>query len=477
MAREILISGETGLSARTKLNNNFQELYSSEEDSFSRQFRDSNLPPRVVSFIRPETAYVTSPRPSVTNCTAALSTEQTLTYPNSIKCTISGASTAVMDWNPGPNPTLDANGAPTAWAAQKFNKGLAEIGMGVYISNHANISLFELEVTTKVGVGTATWRYVINDGSLVTGWNNLRRFVSSGTTTGWDEASPEITRIRFIVIATGAVNFYVDHVYGIERDKASLVFISDLSEPYFLLGTDSDGSPTGGLPDFNERNLPCVLACLPGHWGTGATKPTVSQVREAYNQGHVVGLHSFAGENTASMSLAGMRNYAIKGIQAIKQEGFQFFPFRSAWFQNAGNMSATPTGMSDLFYGLATWNANFNGMNSWPPINRDNIGRYATHNNTNAATDAQFDMLKKTKQVAFHYTHFITNNELSTTNMIKSRWDHYLSRLDAGISEGWLEVVTPETLFRRSGGKFVTDELRSWWEWRDNTGATKRILA
>lgn len=437
-----------------------------------------NTPPRVLSLIRPETGYVTSPRPTVTNCTATLSAEQTLSFSNSIKCAITGAVTAVMDWNPGPNPTLDSNGAPTAWGNLAFNRGLSEIGMGIYLSAAANVSLFELEVTTKLGGGTSNWRYVINDGSLVDGWNQLRRFASSHANTGgWAEDSPEITRVRFIIVTTGSVNVYVDHVYGVERSKSSLIFMSDLSEKYFLEGTDLDGAVTGGLPDFNERKLPCTLACLPGQWGTSSARPTVAMIQAAAAQGHVIGLHSFSGENTASMNLAGMRNYAIKGINAIKQAKVPWFPFRSAWFQNAGNMTSTQTGMDDLFYGLATWNANLNGMNSWPPINRRNIGRYPIHNNTDEATNTVFSTLKNTHQVAIHYTHYITNNTGSTTNMVKARWDHYLTKLDEGLSEGWLEVVTPEILFRRAGGRLVADNSRFFWEWRETDGTIRRILA
>lgn len=469
-------TNEQKTNIRTSINAQEQ---STRLDLFTRkQYLGDNEPSRVISLIRPTTGYITSPRPIVTNCTAALSAEQVLTFSQSIKCTISGAVTAVMDWNPGPEPVLNASGVPTSWGNQKFNKGLSEIGMGIYLSAAANISLFELEVTTKLGGGTTNWRYVINDGSLVDGWNHLRRFASSHANTGgWGESDPEITRVRFIIVTTGAVNVYVDHVYGVERDKASLVFMSDLSEKYFLEGTDLDGTPSGGLPDFTERNIPCVLACLPGQWGSTAARPTAAQLRTAVSQGHVVGLHSLEGENTSAMSLDGIRNYAIKAVNKIKQERIPFFPFRDAWFQNAGNMSANQTGLDDIFLGLATWNANLNGMNCWPPINRRNIGRYPVHNNNDAATDTIFTTLFNTRQVAFHYTHYITHNAASTTNMVMARWTYYLSKLDTAISEGWLEVVTPEILFRRAGLRLVSDHNRNFWEWRNIDGSIQRVLA
>jgi len=446
----------------------------------------NNQPSRVVTFIRPETGYVSGSYPSTSNCTVALATDQVRNgFSRTIKVVISGAVTATVDWaGGGPNPVYDAAGDPVASASRariKFNKGLSEFSFPCYLENASNITFFEVEVTMKVGGGTGVWRGVVNDGSLVNGWNDIRRFASQGHSgsvmTGWDEADPEITRIRLIVVASGAATIHLEHIYGVERNKASLVLISDLSEKYFLNGTDLDGVPSGGLPDLTSRGLLCTLACLPGQWGTTAATPTVTDVRNAVASGHAVSLHSLTGENTSAMSADGMRNYAIKGIQEIKRNGFHFFPFRSAWFQNLGNMSGTPTLMDDLFYGMATWSANSVGYNAWPPVNRRNIGRYIMHNRPDSDADTLFARLENTREVCFAYTHYVTNNTGSTTNMVTARWAHFLSKIDEGIAGDWLEVVTPEILFRRAGGRLVTDNNRMWWEWREDDGSLRRILA
>lgn len=446
--------------------------------TFSRdQYLGDNLPHNVVSFVRPTSAYVSGSQPTSVSCTTSLSTEQVRSFSNSIKVVISSAVTAqVRFWNTGHNPVLDAaTGLPTTWGSQPF-KNLSELSIGFYVANPATITSLSLEATIKDGAGTSTWVRSITTANIVAGWNDFRNLAASGIVTGWDEALPEITRLRVNITTTGATDVYIDHIWGVERPKASLIITSDLALKYFLEGTDSDGTPTGGLPDLTSRGLPCVLATQPGYWGDDATRPTVSQIRTAADQGHAISFHSYAGENTSAMSIEGIQNFAAKAIDTIRSHNIHFFPYRAAWLQNTGNLASNPQALDHLLYGIATWDSTSNGWNTWPPLNRRNMGRFIMHNKTNGQLDTEFLALKRTRPVAVHYTHYVTNDVGSTVNMVTASWEYYLTKVDQGISEGWLEVVTPEILFRRAGGRLVVNDSRSYWEWRDASGNLNRIL-
>lgn len=469
-------NSESGSSVRAKLNDIILAVNELRVNNSLEQ--SSNTPGVVVSLIRPTSAFVSGAQPAVVSCTAALSTEQVRSFASSIKVAMAGAVTAqVRFWGAGHSPVLDpATGLPTSWAGQPFDN-LSELTIGFYVADPATITSLSLEATIKEGAGTTVWTRPIATAAIVAGWNDFRSIAASGTVTGWDEAAPEITRMRLVIVTTGATDVYVDHIWGVQRQKASLILTSDLALKYFLEGTDSDGTPSGGLPDLTSRNLPCMLATQPGLWGDDGTRPTVTQIRDAAAQGHGISFHSFANENTSAMTVAGIVNFTAKCIDTLKENRIHFFPYRAAWLQNLGNLASDPNALDDYLYAMASWNGGSTGHNIWPPQNRRNMGRFVIHNKTDANMDTEFLTMKRTHSVSIHYTHFITLDGASIVNMIKARWDYYLSKIDEGIAEGWLEVVLPETLFRRSGGRQVMDDNRTWWEWRETDGTVKRILA
>lgn len=478
----------------------------SQRDELNRTWHDENGTPTIHTLISGVPAQLIA-TPSalatvgVINGTPSISTEQTVNGRSTIKIDAThSAGVRYVQWNGGPGinatPTINSTAINAFREPYKFQHG-NEIGCDIYIVNVTGISDITLVLTLKNGGGTTTWtRSASQDSnrSLANGWNKLRFVVNNGGTTGWGDPTPEIQNIRlqFTVVSNNAAGFgsvmYLDRIYMVEPPRASILFVNDMAVRWFMDGTDASGNVSGGYPDLLARGLPCVFATQPGFWRDGdvATddptyqRPKVSEIVHLAAEGSEISYHSYANEQTGGVNAINANDFLSTNQMAlarIRRAGIRMFPWRAAVLQNeATALVNNPSILEGLLYCCATPSGSA-GLTIFPLPNRFNLPRTAIHNRSDAELDAVFLRLEQQRGFECHYTHYVAN-DATTVNTQVPRWQHYLELVDEGINEGWLEFVTMEQMFRRTGGRFIRgDGGAGYWEWNDLDGSVKRIPA
>lgn len=411
--------------------------------------------------------------------TPALSAEQAFTYNETIKFTVSASGTQGLYWLNGPKPSFDADGTTPIQTAMPIKK-FSEIGMRFYVDDVSDLTSISLQIYTDSGK-TAPLRWIrstagTDQPALQNGWNVYRFPAEQGVTTNWDES---IYRIDVLCVCsgTGPINIYLDQVWGVERPKASIIFVTDLALRYFLEGVDGSGV-TGGYPDLHARGLPCVFATQPRHWDGGATRPTTAQIQQVANEnGNEISFHSFGGEGASisALSEAEIKSYASKAIRRMKEAGIKWFPWRAAWLgNNEPAFTASDDLLEGMFYAIATADGDAANLTD-PPYRLQDVARIAIHNRTETELNNFFAALDKFKPLTVHYTHYISDD--FAVNMAPARWEQYLSLVDSRIAAGTLELITMETVFRRAGGTFENGAGGGYWRWTDSLGVEHRIQA
>jgi len=114
------------------------------------------------------------------------------------------------------------------------------------------------------------------------------------------------------------------------------------------------------------------------------------------------------------------------------------------------------------YYGLkalATWSGSA-GAQSFPFIKRSNIGRVSIHGSTSADIDLYFDRMKNYSQLWVIYTHQIVA-EPEPENTSIAEWNYFLSKVDTGVTEGWLELVSYKDLQQTLADYGIDDNDKS----------------
>lgn len=357
---------------------------------------------------------------------------------------------------------------------------IAAFGMAVYIADVSKVTSIELDVygndtfTAPVWIRTAAQA---NNAAytLVNGWNYLRWTAISGNAAldNWGH----ITRVRVVATTNAAADVTVGNVWAECPEKAQILFIADWGTSNFF------GSPVGkaGSPyrDLRDRGIPVNLAWDPAKAGTVSAPYERSSVADIIalandGNGNEIGIHGYDGTATSAMTAAQIRADHLAAVKAIKRLGLSAqnigTAWRPAWVQNsAANASAA----FPYMVASATPSANAS-VGCWPPVNRYNIPRITLHgaagsgNVNQTAVDAMFTTLQTTRGFAAPYTHGVADNVLDYMSV--ADWQHFLSKVDAGIAAGWLECVTFNQLFARSGGKFRRTFGQDFVEFYDETG-------
>ena len=252
------------------------------------------------------------------------------------------------------------------------------------------------------------------------------------------------------------------------RPKASLVIVNDWgSKPFYDVA----------YPDMRARGWPVVWA--PRTWRFGeATYPdnmtTLDEVRHILSDGvSEVSFHSPDGTATLNLTPSEARDNAIRGLVGLKVHDLltRGALWRAAWVQN---QAPGAWAAQDLFVASATPNDRYHPT-CWPPLDRYDIPRVGIHGTGNNGHPAllALDVLEGTHGVGVFYTHAVTPDG-SSNHASKAQWDAFRDAVDAGVAEGWLEVVSFGDLLRRdrlvrdgsdsvqavvasSGGPIVTD--------------------
>jgi hypothetical protein len=282
--------------------------------------------------------------------------------------------------------------------------------------------------------GTTKWtRSGLN---LVNGWNLLRWGAAEGTITGWGNAYA----VRFVVAVKSAIDITIGHIWLECPEKAQILFIEDGGYQTFL---------NLGYPDLKDRGIPVTWSIDPAKLGT-TDRITEADVEMLSKENeNSINFHGYDGSVTSSMTPEQIRADCVQAIKWLERRGYYGGSlWRSAWVQNTASNAAAA---KSLFLAYAT-PSNLSGITCFPFTDRWNIPRASVHASTQDTIDLYFNRLKQTHQLLVIYTHGI--NETGDPDTTPSQWQYFLSKIDQGIAEGWLEGVTFEQLIAANGVKF-----------------------
>lgn len=315
------------------------------------------------------------------------------------------------------------------------------IGAWVYIEDPALLTQLTVEIRMPSG---ATWSRTATN--LKQGWNLLRFPSSAGAVESVlvSEWGIGATWVRLIAVTTGATSFTVGHVWAECPPKAQILFIEDGGYKTFL---------DTGYQDLKQRSIPVTWSLDPAKLGTNpgtkAERITEADVlRVGKENQNSMNFHGYTGDPTSAMTEAEIRADVMKSLKWLEQRGFtEGHSWRSAWVQNsAQNAQAS----QDLLMAYATPSSSA-ALANFPPTDRWNIPRIALHGMSQSALDSYFNIMKATNQLMVIYTHGIhTDGTVGGNDTTPAEWSYFISKIEQGIAEGWLEGVTLEMLMKRA---------------------------
>lgn len=302
-----------------------------------------------------------------------------------------------------------------------------EFEMCVYVEDSTKVSNLSLRTTAG---GFVKSNY---PSTIVTGWNKFRFFTEGAGTMTYNT---DITTFRLIVTHTSgaSVKLYIGNLVQVKPQYANLIIIAD--GPYYSFYTEAypaltaDNVPVcwavdGGLLDDNDetdRNLinenELELLAMDG-------------LSEFTFHSYDLTIMSTA---TANEALAD----TLKCIRYLKKRGL--LPekiWRGAWLQN----SCAHPELADLEVDASCSYEGAAGVVMYPfGDSQYNIPRYSLQSRTTDDFDALFTKMKNHHCTLFCYTHGISTD--SDRNMTPTMLAYFISKIETGISEGWLNPTT-----------------------------------
>lgn len=319
-------------------------------------------------------------------------------------------------------------------AASRVNEWL-------WVDDPTKITTANLEIyPVTPGTGTTWIRGIDNQPRpLKYGWNLL---TWAGDAAGDHATWGQAYRVRVVVVTTAATSFNIGRVWVETSPKARLILINDGCFLNFYNKV---------LADLRPRGIPVTWAAAPSllgaQVGTKTERMTKAQLDTAYAAGDDVSFHSWGSEVHSTMTEAQVRENALKCLRWAQDNGYtRGRIWRAAITQNnAPNYKA----LAPYFAANSSWHGGAS-TSVFPPIDRQDVPRVTLHGTSPAAMDAFFAALKATHGVLFGYTHGIHVD--GGSDMTPTEWAYFLSKIDVGIAEGWLEGVTMSQLIERGGG-------------------------
>lgn len=380
---------------------------------------------------------------SVTNCTVDADETNYKVGNQGLEVTIGSAVTATVILDP-PGPTDPLTMGPAS-----------AIGLWVWLDDATKITSLTLELWVDAALTTGLkWARTASTG-LVDGWNLLRW---ASTDSNYENLDT-IYRVRVIAVTNAATVLTVGHVWAECPPKAQVLIINDGGYKTFM---------DEALEDLRTLSVPITWALSPGELGTEtgtkAERITEADVATIADAGDSISFHSWEGAVTSSMTEDEIATDTMKAIRWLQQRGYAGRIWRAAWTQNAATNAAAARPYV-LAYATPT---SVSSQTAWPPPNRWNIPRTSIHGRSEATIDGIFEALELTHGLYVFYTHGIhVDGDTDTT---PDEWDYFMIKLSAALDEGWLECVTFEDLYARSGGKFRQALGDAQYEYVDDTG-------
>jgi hypothetical protein len=245
-----------------------------------------------------------------------------------------------------------------------------------------------------------------------------------------------------------ATNVSVGAVWAEVREKASIMVIDDGPYAQWI---------TAQYPWFRDRRLPVVLAPDVAILDTGsgltlrASEAQIAALASDGN-GNEVSFHGYDGTPTSAMTNAQIKTDCLLAKRWLMERGYLYGAlWRAAYVQNLATNAAA---CNNLLLCQATATAS-TSQDAWPPIDANNIGRMSVHGRTPAVMDTQFSNLQKTHGMQLFYYHNVDSG--GGTNATPEEDAYFKAKIEAGIAEGWLEVVTFKMLYSRLKGSGLQD--------------------
>lgn len=167
------------------------------------------------------------------------------------------------------------------------------------------------------------------------------------------------------------------------------------------------------------------------------------------------------------MTAARLQDHTMKAIKWLAVRGYTGRIWRSAWLQNSAPLGESTNDLVLVNPMFATEGEEH--IQSWPFHDRYGVVRIAIQGKTEAQIDSIFAELKANHSVAVLYTHRVRDGFVA--DITPTMWTYFLSKYDQGVTEGWLEAVTPEMLLEFSGVKIRQGMGGAWAaEWPNVDG-------
>lgn len=317
------------------------------------------------------------------------------------------------------------------------------IGMWIYIEDVTKTNNLFVRIRDEDGNENVYSKGIIPDAEyqFKNGWNLIRWRAYNSS---YNLQFGRVVWIRVMPIMTDATSIVIGGVWLESFEKAKLLFIHDGGYSEFF---QEDGR---GYEDLKARGIPLTIATIPKKIGDPENDRQISKSKLyelSLENNNEVSIHSYDGEDAiATMSESELREESYNAISLLQSWGYNPM-WRSAWFRNNAPSAMGSTG---LFHAFAFHNAagfsNQERIEGFPFQNMYNVPRIQVHKRTNEDIDSHFDILKSTRGVFVGYTHNVVDD--SSGDIDEVDWDYFLSKIDEGLEEGWLEGTTFKMLMQ-----------------------------
>ncbi|MDW3946586.1 BppU family phage baseplate upper protein [Staphylococcus saprophyticus] len=313
--------------------------------------------------------------------------------------------------------------------------GIQEFDLVVFIEDISKVSKIELGI---IKTGGGTWSVSTSD--IKEGWNRLRFYVNEGNITTWDKA--DTLRVIVYTISGTDTNVYVSDLKALKPNKAKIIMVNDHGYK---------GFKDVAFPKLKNIGVPTTFAINPGRLGTPVTGASSILSQEEIEELAESPFSEFSYHTwnplekaTKDMSAIELKEESAKCIYFLKKNGLKpDYLWRAAFVQN---LAPNHNAIDNMVEAYASWNAG-NGFETYPFKDSRNIKRITVHGRSSSDIDSYFETLKKTRCVAIFYTHDINDN--GGIHMTNDELNYFVSKIEKGINEGWLEGTTYSELRTR----------------------------
>ncbi|MDK9861651.1 polysaccharide deacetylase family protein [Staphylococcus equorum] len=313
--------------------------------------------------------------------------------------------------------------------------GIQEFDLVVYIEDITKVSKIELGV---IKTGGGTWS--VSTSEIKEGWNRLRFYVNEGNITTWDKA--DTFRVIIYPVNSANTKVVIADLKALKPNKAKIIMVNDHGYK---------GFKDTAFPKLKNIGVPTTFAINPGRLGTPVSGASSILSQEEIEELASSPFSEFSYHTwnplekaTKDMSEIELKEESAKCIYYLKKNGLKpDYLWRAAFVQN---LAPNHNAIDNMVEAYASWSEG-NSFEAYPFKDSRNIKRITIHGRTTTNIDSYFDTLKKTRCVAIFYTHDITDN--GGIHMTNAELDYFVSKIEQGVNEGWLEGTTYSDLRTR----------------------------